>query len=99
MTNINGLPGVSALDGASSVGKAKAATTDGGFSAALEEAAKSARETIGKAETTSMDAAAGKAELLDVVTAVNDAEATLRTVVAVRDKVMASYQEVMRMPV
>ena len=99
MSNISGLSGVTALDGAASVGKAKSVATDGGFAAALEEAAKSAHETLGKAESVSMDAAAGKAELLDVVTAVNDAESTLRTVVAVRDKVMQSYQEIMRMPV
>lgn len=99
MSNISGLSGVTALDGASSVGKAKSVASDGGFAAALEEAAKNAHETLGKAESVSMDAAAGKAELLDVVTAVNDAESTLRTVVAVRDKVMQSYQEIMRMPV
>lgn len=99
MTNISGLQGLSGLDGASTVGKAKSVATDGGFAAALEEAAKSAHETLGKAESVSMDAVAGKAELLDVVTAVNDAESTLRTVVAVRDKVMQSYQEILRMPV
>lgn len=72
---------------------------DRGFAAALEDAARSAVETLGKAETTSMQAAAGDADLLEVVTAVNDAEATLKTVVAVRDKVMQSYQEILRMPI
>jgi len=37
--------------------------------------------------------------LLDIVTSVNDAEQTLRTVVAVRDKVVQSYQEILRMPI
>ncbi len=42
---------------------------------------------------------AGKAELVDVVTAVASAEASLETVMAVRDQVIAAYQEIMRMPI
>ena len=41
----------------------------------------------------------GKAELVDVVTAVASAEASLETVIAVRDQVIAAYQEIMRMPI
>ena len=41
----------------------------------------------------------GKAELIDVVTAVSAAEASLETVMAVRDQVIAAYQEIMRMPI
>lgn len=78
---------------------AVAKTTDGGFAAALEDAAKSAMETLQKSEQVSTQAAAGDADLLEVVSAVNDAEATLRTVVSVRDKVVQSYQEILRMPV
>ena len=43
--------------------------------------------------------AAGKAELIDVVTAVSSAEASLETVMAVRDQVIQAYQEIMRMPI
>jgi flagellar hook-basal body complex protein FliE len=43
--------------------------------------------------------AAGKANLVDVVTAVADAEVTLETVVAMRDRVIGAYQEIMRMPI
>ena len=71
----------------------------GGFAAALEEAAKSAIETLGQSEQVSMKAAAGEADLLEVVSSVHDAESTLRTVVAVRDKVVQSYQEILRMPI
>lgn len=76
-----------------------AKSTGGGFAAALEDAAKSAMETVQKSEQVSMQAAAGDADLLEVVSAVNDAEATLRTVVSVRDKVVQSYQEILRMPI
>lgn len=41
----------------------------------------------------------GAADLTDVVTAVGKAELTLQTVVAVRDKVIQAYQEVLRMPI
>lgn len=42
---------------------------------------------------------AGKAELVDVVTAISAAEASLETVMAVRDQVINAYQEIMRMPI
>jgi flagellar hook-basal body complex protein FliE len=41
----------------------------------------------------------GKAELIDVVTAVSSAEASLETAMAIRDQVIAAYQEIMRMPI
>jgi flagellar hook-basal body complex protein FliE len=43
--------------------------------------------------------AAREGSLVDVVTAVAEAETTLQTVVAVRDKVIAAYQDIMRMPI
>ena len=44
-------------------------------------------------------AAAGDMELLDVITAVANAETTLQTVVAVRDQVIQAYQDIVRMPI
>ncbi len=44
-------------------------------------------------------AVAGEADLTEVVTAVSNAEMTLQTVVAVRDRVLAAYQQIMRMPI
>lgn len=41
----------------------------------------------------------GKGDLVDVVSAVNAAEMSLETVVAIRDKVIAAYQEILRMPI
>ncbi len=40
-----------------------------------------------------------KADLSQVVTAVAEAELTLQTVVAVRDKVLEAYQDIIRMPI
>ena len=42
---------------------------------------------------------AGKAELVDVVTAISSAEASLESVMSIRDQVISAYQEIMRMPI
>ena len=44
-------------------------------------------------------AAAGKADINSVVVAVAEAELTLISVVAIRDKVLQAYQQIMRMPI
>jgi flagellar hook-basal body complex protein FliE len=41
----------------------------------------------------------GKGDLVDVVSAVNAAEMSLETVVAIRDKIIAAYQDILRMPI
>lgn len=51
------------------------------------------------AESKAVSGAANKAELVDVVTAITNAELSLQTVVAVRDKVVAAYQDIMKMPI
>lgn len=61
---------------------------------AIREAAKIGRES----EQLSMKAIENKADLSQVVAAVAEAEVTLQTVVHVRDKVLDSYKEILRMP-
>ncbi|HJN23356.1 MAG TPA: flagellar hook-basal body complex protein FliE [Rhodospirillales bacterium] len=41
----------------------------------------------------------GKTDLTQVVTAVAEAKLTLQTVVTVRDKILESYRQIIRMPV
>jgi flagellar hook-basal body complex protein FliE len=41
----------------------------------------------------------GKANLVDVVTAISSAQTSLQTVLAVRDQVIAAYQQIMQMPI
>jgi flagellar hook-basal body complex protein FliE len=41
----------------------------------------------------------GKANLVDVVTAISSAETSLETVMAVRDQVIQAYQQIMQMPI
>ena len=51
------------------------------------------------AETASVAAAGGHGDLDRVVTAVAEAEMTLQTVVAVRERVIEAYKEILRMPI
>jgi len=44
-------------------------------------------------------AAAGKANIVDVVTAVAETEVAVEALVSVRDKVIQAYEEIMRMPI
>ena len=41
----------------------------------------------------------GKTDMVDVVTAISSAETSLETVMAVRDQVIAAYQQVMQMQI
>lgn len=75
------------------------ATSGGGFGDFLSQALKDVDQTARKAENQSALAVAGKADLVDVVTAVNSAELALDTLVSVRDKVISAYQDIMRMPI
>ncbi|HEX3674731.1 MAG TPA: flagellar hook-basal body complex protein FliE [Rhizomicrobium sp.] len=76
-----------------------AAGGQGGFGDFLSNAIKDATGTMQQGEQMATKQAAGKADVVDVVNAVNSAELTLDTVVAVRDKVIAAYQSIMQMPI
>ncbi len=69
------------------------------FSQFVGESLNDAMNTGKQAENMSAQAIAGKADLTEVVAAVTNAEVTLQTVVAIRDKVVTAYQEIARMPI
>jgi flagellar hook-basal body complex protein FliE len=71
----------------------------GGFAQLVQSMLGDAIAQGAASEAASVAAVAGKAEVSDIVTAVANAEVALETVVAVRDKVIGAYQEIMRMPV
>ncbi len=71
----------------------------GGFADMVKSAVNGAMDVSQRGETAAMAAITGNAGLTEVVTAVAEAELTLQTVVAIRDKVVAAYQEISRMPV
>jgi len=69
------------------------------FQDILQNAISDVSQASKAAETQMAAHAQGRAELVDVVTAVASAEASLETVMAVRDQVIQAYQEIMRMPI
>jgi flagellar hook-basal body complex protein FliE len=71
----------------------------GNFTDFLNGAMKDGVQTMKTGEQMATQQVAGKANIVDVVNAVNSAELTLDTVVAVRDKVVQAYQSIMNMPV
>ena len=71
----------------------------GGFGDILKSAMTDAMKSSKNAETQMVNQAHGKAQLIDVVTAVSSAEQSLSTVMAIRDQVIGAYQEIMRMPI
>jgi flagellar hook-basal body complex protein FliE len=70
-----------------------------GFGQLLSDALSGVAETGRKAESQAVSAASGKANLVDVVTAVAESETAIQSLVAVRDRVIAAYEEIMRMQV
>jgi flagellar hook-basal body complex protein FliE len=70
-----------------------------GFGDILKSAMTDAMAASKNAEKQMAAQVAGKTELVDVVTAISAAEASLETVIAVRDQVISAYQEIMRMPI
>lgn len=92
----NTLSGLGGVLGGADASKVKAG---GGFGEMLGEALQGALDSQKTAEVTSAKAVAGKADVTDVVTAVTNAEVALDTVVAVRDRVITAYQEIIRMPI
>lgn len=79
---------------------ARDAAAPDGFGSLVKDAVGSAAEVMAKGEALSTAAVAGgKADLTSVITAVTNAELTLQTVVAVRDKVIQAYQDIIRMPI
>jgi len=70
-----------------------------GFAEMLTSVMGDMTQTSKAAETQMAASVQGQGSLIDVVTAVSSAEASLETVMAVRDQVIQAYQEIMRMPI
>ncbi|MDH5748790.1 MAG: flagellar hook-basal body complex protein FliE [Rhodospirillales bacterium] len=69
------------------------------FSDLVKGAIREAVKINQQSENVSLAAVADRADLNEVVTAIAEAELTLRTVVSVRDKVIEAYKDILRMPI
>ncbi|AGH49044.1 MULTISPECIES: flagellar hook-basal body complex protein FliE [Sphingomonas] len=88
-----------ASGGAADVAGAAAGAPGGGFGGMIENLVTEAATSLRTAEAASAQQVAGKGDLIDVVTAIGAAETALDTVVAVRDRVVNAYSEIMRMQI
>ena len=91
--------GSSSASGASDAAADQAVATGTDFASVLKDAARVAIGTAHEAESASLSAVAGKADIREVVAAVANAEMTLETVVNVRDKMINAYNEILRMSI
>src|SRR5262245_62080992 len=69
------------------------------FGAILKDAIGSVLEAGRKSDAQTHALAVGKSNIVDVVTAVSETEVAVEAMVSVRDKVIAAYEEIMRMPI
>jgi flagellar hook-basal body complex protein FliE len=89
--DVAGKTGADVADGATEQGA--------GFAGMVKSALDSTSQSLKRAETLSNQALVNPVDLGQVVTAVASAEVTLQTVVAVRDRVVQAYQDILRMPI
>ena len=82
-------------------GAEKGGQTSGGqsFSALLKDAVGSVMEAGKKSDAQTMAMSSGKANVMDVVTAVAETDVAVSTLVSVRDRVIQSYEDIMKMPI
>ncbi|MGN6124033.1 MAG: flagellar hook-basal body complex protein FliE [Sphingomonas oligoaromativorans] len=101
--SISSLDAASAYNRVLSAAPATSSTPDDGaaasFGGMVESLVGEASGSLRQAETASAKQVAGKGDLVDVVTAIGAAETALNTVVAVRDRVVSAYTEIMHMQI
>ncbi len=102
--SIGALDALSAYGRVSGIGGAKpggasAPASAGGFGGMVESLVTGTADQMRAAEKASAMQVAGKGDLIDVVTAIGAAETALDTMVAVRDRVVNAYTDIMRMQI
>src|SRR6202011_3650095 len=81
-------------------GASKESETGGlSFGAVLKDAIGSVLDAGKKSDAQTGAMAAGKANVMDVVTAVAETDVAVSTLVSVRDRVIQSYEDIMKMPI
>lgn len=85
--------------GALGLGGSEPKTEGASFGDILKTATQGTINAQKVGEKASADAVLGKADLTDVVSAVNNAEMSLNLFIAIRDKMIAAYDQISRMQV
>ncbi len=88
------------LDGGEAGGAhATAGAAGAGFGDMLKSVMTDAVKSSRHAEAQMVAQVQGKADLVDVATALSAAQTSLQTVMAVRDQVISAYKEILQMPI
>jgi flagellar hook-basal body complex protein FliE len=69
------------------------------FEQMVSDGLEGALSSIKKTESVTTQALANKAPLNELVTSITNTELTLQTVVAIRDRVISAYQDIIKMPI
>jgi flagellar hook-basal body complex protein FliE len=80
-------------------GKGSDAAGGPSFGALLKDAIGGVLDAGKKSDAQTVAMAAGKANVMDVVTAVAETDVAVSTLVSVRDRVIQSYEDIMKMPI
>ncbi|MDQ0419807.1 flagellar hook-basal body complex protein FliE [Rhizobium sp. CRIBSB] len=108
VTKTSALSGINGLESLSSSFSTRGVTTEGTtpgtmtgetFMSALSNVATEAANNLKQAEQTSFDGLMGKANTREVVDAVMQAEQSLQTAIAFRDKIVNAYLEITKMQI
>jgi flagellar hook-basal body complex protein FliE len=76
-----------------------AATAGPSFDALVKEALGAAVEAGRRSDAQTVAAASGKANMVELVTAVAESETAITTLVSLRDRVIQAYQQILQMPI
>jgi flagellar hook-basal body complex protein FliE len=90
------------MDAGGGVGAGIGKAAEGGgtsFGAMLKDAIGSVLESGRKSDAQTIAMTNGKANVMDVVTAVAETDVAVSTLVSVRDRVIQSYEDIMKMPI
>jgi flagellar hook-basal body complex protein FliE len=80
-------------------GLGSAAGSGPNFSALLKTAIDNVSQAATRSDMQAQTVANGKANMVDVVTAVAETETAVQTLVSVRDKVIAAYEDILKMQI
>lgn len=80
-------------------GSAEQAADADGFGSLVKNAIDSTVDAGKAVEAKTAGLASGRADIVDLVTAVAETEVAVETMVTVRDRVISAYQEILNMPI
>ncbi len=90
--------GANSVGSIGSIGSLDGDQGKGTFSEMLSSTLEGTATAVQDSSSSGIQAMNGNADLVDVVTTVQNAEMVLETVVAVRDKVISAYNDIIKMP-